>query len=141
MRSLEDATDAAAARRGPARSWLAAVAAMSLVALPLAAGCGDDGAATASPTPGAAQAATPAVAADGDPGLPKSPGGVCERTTADEKSLPQLARVTVERFVVAADQGDRETMRALFDPLGVDEVLAHLRPVTRLGLLALQDRY
>jgi len=140
MRSLEDATDAAAARRGPARSWLAALAAVSLVALPLAAGCGADTAATASLTPGA-RAATPAVAADGDPGLPKSPGGVCERTTADEKSLPQLARVTVERFVVAADQGDRETMRALFDPLGVDEVLAHLRPVTRLGLLALQDRY
>ena len=114
---------------------------MSLVALPLAAGCGDDTAATASPAPGAAQAATPAVAADDEAGLPKSPGGVCERTTADEKSLPQLARVTVERFVVAADQGDRETMRALFDPLGVDEVLAHLRPVTRLGLLALQDRY
>ena len=140
MRSLKDATDAAVARRGPARSWLAALAAVSIVALPLAAGCGADTAATASLTPGA-RAATPAVAADGDPGLPKSPGGVCERTTADEKSLPQLARVTVERFVVAADQGDRETMRALFDPLGVDEVLAHLRPVARLGLLALQDRY
>lgn len=74
-------------------------------------------------------------------GPPKSSGGICERTTADRKSLPSLARLTVERFIAAVDRGDRTTMRALFDPHGVDEVLAHLRPVTRLGLLALEDRY
>jgi hypothetical protein len=113
---------------------------MSLVALPPVAGCGDDTAASTSSAPGA-QSATTTAPANGDTGPPKSPGGVCERITADRKSLPSLARVTVERFISAADQDDRAVMRALFDPMGADEMLAHLRPVTRLGLLALEDRY
>ena len=140
MEDPEDAPQAAVDRRGPSRSWFATLAAAALVVLPLAAGCGDEPAATTSSTPGA-RTATPAVTAGGGLGPPKFQGGVCERTTADEKSLPSLARVTVERFIAAADKGDRTTMRALFDPLGADEVLAHLRPVTRLGLLALEDRY
>ncbi len=79
--------------------------------------------------------------ADADQGPPKSSDGVCERTTADRKSLPSWARVTVERFVAAVDAGDRVAMRALFDPAGAAEALADLRPVARLGLLALEDRY
>lgn len=88
-----------------------------------------------------ARTETPVVPADGDPGPPKFTGGVCERTTVDRKSLPALARITVERFIAAVDRGDRETMRSLLDPTGADQVFADLRPVSRLGLLELEDRY
>lgn len=111
---------------------------VALVTLPLAEGCGS--AAPTPVTPGS-RAPKPAVTAEGFLGPPKSSGGLCERTAADEKSLPSQARMTVERFIAAADRGDQEAMRALFDPLGADEVLADLRPVTRLGLRALEDRY
>jgi hypothetical protein len=137
MSKHDDAADRAA-RHG--HVLMATLLSGVLLALPLAAGCGDDTAATASSSPGA-QATTSAAPANADLGPPKSPGGVCERATVDRKSLPELARVTVERFIAAADQADRETMRALLDPSGADEVLADLRPVTRLGLLALEDRY
>jgi hypothetical protein len=140
MRSPHDASANAAGRRRPARSRLAALLLGALAALALAPGCGDDTAATTSVTLGA-QPVAPSVPANGDQGPPKFPGGVCERTTTDRKSLPEWARVTVERFIAAADEGDPETMRALFDPAGVDEMLADLRPVARLGLLALEDRY
>lgn len=103
-------------------------------------GCGEDAAVTAAATPGA-PVLSPAVSAEGVQGPPKSSEGVCERTTADRKSLPSWARITVERFIAAVDAGDRATVRALFDPAGADEVLADLRPVARLGLLALEDRY
>jgi hypothetical protein len=105
---------------------------LALVASPLAAGCGDDTTAATSATP---------AATDAGLGPPKSSGGVCERTTADKKSLPEYARITVERFVAAVDDADGATMRALLDPSGAGPVLADLQPVTRLGLLELQDRY
>jgi hypothetical protein len=112
----------------------------ALVAALLVSGCGNGvSAATSSST--ASPSATAALPVDGDTGPPKSPGGVCERTTADRKSLPSWARITVERFVVAVDAGDRAAMRALFDPAGAAKALADLRPVARLGLLALEDRY
>jgi hypothetical protein len=112
----------------------------ALAALALAMGCGADAAVTAADTPGV-PVVSPAVPADGAQGPPKSTDGVCERTTADRKSLPSWARITVERFVTAVDAGDRATLRALFDPVGAAEALADLRPVTRLDLLALEDRY
>jgi hypothetical protein len=142
MNALEDAPRIVPARR-PARSVRRALllgALPALVLLPLAAGCGDDTRVTLSATSGA-PTTTPASPAAAVEGPPKVSGGLCERTAADKKSLPPLARVTVERFIAATDRGDRATMRALFAPLGVGEVLAHLRPVTRLGLIALEDRY
>lgn len=154
-RSMKTAHDdpGRGARRGPRLAApLAAIAVLTLASLPplvlpLAAGCGDDGPGAASVTPdaqlsrSAGSPAPPSVTADGEAGPPKSIGGVCERTTADRKSLPSWARITVERFVAAVDAGDRAAMRALFDPAGAAEALADLRPVARLGLLALEDRY
>jgi hypothetical protein len=137
MRQNDD-TERAAGHRG--RDVAAVLLLGTLVVLPLTAGCGADPAATASFTPDA-QATTAVVPADDGSGPPKSSGGVCERTTVDRKSLPSLARVTVERFVAAVDRGDSAAMRALLDPSGADTVLADLQPVTRLGLLALEDRY
>jgi hypothetical protein len=111
----------------------------ALVVLPLAAGCGGDTSTPGSLSPGAH--ATTRATADGESGPPKDAGGMCERPIADGKSLPSLARLTVERFIAAVDRGDPTTMRALLDPAEAGAVLAELRPVTRLGLLALEDRY
>jgi hypothetical protein len=136
--SEHDDTVRAAVRRG--RGVAATLLLGVLTALPVAAGCGDAATVSASASPSARTAPTD-VPATGDTGPPKFSGGVCERTTADRKSLPSLARITVERFVSAVDKGHREAMRSLLDPAGAGEVLADLRPVTRLGLLALEDRY
>ncbi len=135
--SQRDVADRSAARRRAA--WLPTAVLLALAAAPLATGCGDDRATPSSTA--AAHAATPGSAAAGTLSPPKASGGLCERTAADRKSLPSLARMTVERFIAAVDRGDRDTMRALFDPQGAEEALAHLRPVTSLGLRALEDRY
>jgi len=112
----------------------------ALLAMQVATSCGDDPRATVSVTSGARTTA-PSSPPGAVEGPPKASHGLCDRTAADRKSLPPSARVTVERFIAATDRGDRAAMRALFDPSGVGEVLAHLRSVTRLGLVALEDRY
>jgi len=137
MRQHDD-TARAAGHRG--RDVAATLLLGTLAVLPLAAACGADPAATSSVTPGARATTTVAPADDGS-GPPKSSGGVCERTTADKKSLPSLARVTVERFIAAVDQGDGAAMRALLDPSAAGTVLAEVQPVARLALLELEDRY
>jgi hypothetical protein len=111
-----------------------------LVTSLLAAGCGN---VTPEDVPSSprARSPNPAVRTAGETGPPKAPGGVCERVAVDDKSLPSLARLTVERFFVAVDRGDRDEVRALLDPAIADDVVADLRAVTRLGLLRLEDRY
>jgi hypothetical protein len=125
----------------PRRALAATLLLGALVAVPVAtAGCGED---TASSSP--SSPASRLAAASSSPGVDVGPttaaGAVCDTSAPGPKPLPAPARATIERFVAAVDRGDRAATRAFLAPAMADEVLAGLRPVSRLGLLELEDRY